>query len=268
MKSDDIQFDGGGVFQGKIKLYESDITGSNFVALQAPLSLTSDTTYTLPSADGNNKDVLQTNGAGILSWVATLRPTNAAHEGTFELKPLSGGSDALLAFYDDAGDNYIILRAPDVLTSNTTFVLPASDGSANQVLKTDGSGNLSFVDQTTDTNTNLGNSDQTISADRTIELGGNNILIENSGVEKLKIFNAGYIKSTGRVIVDGSGSVGGFIRLGDADSSNTVDLRAPSTISSSLAFVLPASDGTSGQVLKQMVAETFRLPLFLEGVAP
>lgn len=152
LKSDDIQFDGGGVFQGKIKLYESDLLGSNFVALQAPLTLSADTTYTLPASPVSGY-VLETNGVGTLSWVERLTKSNANHEGTFNLKPLSGGSDALLAFYDDAGDNYIVLRAPDVLTANTTFVLPASDGSADQVLKTDGSGNLSFVDQTTDTNT-------------------------------------------------------------------------------------------------------------------
>jgi len=250
LKSDDIQFDGGGVFQGKIKLYESDVTGSNFVALQAPLSLSADTTYTLPSADGTQNYVLQTNGSGILSWAATLLPTNATHEGTFELKPLSGGSDALLALYDDAGDNYIILRAPDVLTANTTFVLPAADGSANQVLKTDGSGNLSFVDQTTDTNTNLGNSDQTLSDDRTIDVDGNNLIIENSSTEIARIFSNGYIRGTGRLIVDGNGTVGGVVRVSDADSSNYVDLQSPTTLSGNIAFTLPSADGTSGQVIQ------------------
>lgn len=250
LKSDDIQFDGAGTFQGKIKLHESDILGSNFIAISAPLSVTSDTTLTLPDGPpSTNNYALVSNTSGNLSWKDFLDGNTETLLGTTSLKPV-GALDAMLAFYDDAGDNYIILRAPDVLTANTTFVLPAADGSANQVLKTDGSGNLSFVDQTTDTNTNLGNSDQTISADRTIELGGNNISIENSGVEKLRIYNAGYIKSTGRIIVDGNGSVGGFLRLGDADSSNTVDLRAPSTISSNLAFVLPASDGTNGQVLQ------------------
>lgn len=145
MKSDDIQFDGGGTFGGTIRLYESDILGSNFVALQAPLSVASDATYILPAAPDSGK-VLQTDGIGNLSWVDRLASSNANHEGTFALRSLSGGSDALLAFYDDAGDNYIVLRAPDVLTSDTTFVLPAADGSSGQVLKTDGSGNLSFAD--------------------------------------------------------------------------------------------------------------------------
>lgn len=249
LKSDDIQFDGGGTFSGTIKLYESDILGSNFVALQAPLSVASDVTYILPAAPDSGK-VLQTDGIGNLSWVDRLESSNATHEGTFNLKSLSGGSDAILAFYDDAGDNYIILRAPDVLTANTTFVLPAADGSANQVLKTDGSGNLSFVDQTTDTNTNLGNSDQTLSDDRTIDVDGNSLIIENSSTEIARIFSNGYIRGTGRLIVDGNGTVGGVVRVSDADSSNYVDLQSPTALSGNIAFTLPSADGTSGQVIQ------------------
>jgi len=42
------------------------------------------------------------------------------------------------------GSNYIALKAPNAVTSTTTFVLPDGDGSNGQFLKTDGSGNLSF----------------------------------------------------------------------------------------------------------------------------
>lgn len=44
----------------------------------------------------------------------------------------------------DNGVNYIGLKAPAAVTSNTTFVLPDGDGTANQALATDGSGNLVF----------------------------------------------------------------------------------------------------------------------------
>ena len=43
------------------------------------------------------------------------------------------------------GSNYIALQAPASLSASDTFVLPSSDGSAGEVIKTDGSGNLSFV---------------------------------------------------------------------------------------------------------------------------
>lgn len=49
-------------------------------------------------------------------------------------------------FYEDAdnGTNYVQLQAPDSVTSNVTFKLPAADGTSGQAVVTDGSGNLSF----------------------------------------------------------------------------------------------------------------------------
>jgi hypothetical protein len=44
------------------------------------------------------------------------------------------------------GTNYVALKAPASLASDVTFTLPSADGTADQVLKTDGSGNLSFAD--------------------------------------------------------------------------------------------------------------------------
>lgn len=46
---------------------------------------------------------------------------------------------------DANGSHYIGLKAPDSVTSDATFVLPNGDGSANQVLKTDGSKNLGWA---------------------------------------------------------------------------------------------------------------------------
>ena len=45
------------------------------------------------------------------------------------------------------GSNYLAFKAPAAVTSNVTFTLPDGDGTANQVLKTNGSGALSWVDQ-------------------------------------------------------------------------------------------------------------------------
>src|SRR6056300_903490 len=44
------------------------------------------------------------------------------------------------------GTNFIGLKAPNAVTTTTTFTLPDGDGSSGQVLTTDGSGNLSFAD--------------------------------------------------------------------------------------------------------------------------
>ena len=42
------------------------------------------------------------------------------------------------------GTNFIGLKAPNAVTTTTTFTLPDGDGSAGQFLKTDGSGQLSY----------------------------------------------------------------------------------------------------------------------------
>ena len=43
------------------------------------------------------------------------------------------------------GTNFVGLKAPNSITTNVTFTLPSADGSADQFIKTDGSGNLSFA---------------------------------------------------------------------------------------------------------------------------
>jgi len=52
--------------QNDIRFADSD--SSNWVAFQAPSTITSDVTWTLPSTDGTINQILSTNGAGILSW--------------------------------------------------------------------------------------------------------------------------------------------------------------------------------------------------------
>jgi hypothetical protein len=43
------------------------------------------------------------------------------------------------------GVNYVAVKAPTALAANTTFTLPAADGTNGQYLQTNGSGALSFV---------------------------------------------------------------------------------------------------------------------------
>ena len=65
-----------------------------------------------------------------------------------------GGSNNELRFYE--GVNYVGFEAP-ALSADKIWVLPAADGSANQILKTDGSGNLSFTDDLTLANASVNN---------------------------------------------------------------------------------------------------------------
>lgn len=52
--------------QSDLRFADSD--SSNWVAFQAPATVTSNVTWTLPATDGSNGQVLSTNGTGTLSW--------------------------------------------------------------------------------------------------------------------------------------------------------------------------------------------------------
>jgi hypothetical protein len=58
----------------------------------------------------------------------------------------SAGAEIRLPEDTDNGSHYVGLKASDSIASDITFTLPSADGTADQVLKTDGSGNLSFTD--------------------------------------------------------------------------------------------------------------------------
>ena len=49
-----------------------------------------------------------------------------------------------IRFADANSSHYVAMRSPSTVSSNVTLILPATDGSSGQALKTDGSGNLSF----------------------------------------------------------------------------------------------------------------------------
>jgi len=60
----------------------------------------------------------------------------------------STGNGTELRFQELAanGANYVGFKSPDAIASNEVWVLPNADGTADQVLKTDGSNNLSWAD--------------------------------------------------------------------------------------------------------------------------
>jgi hypothetical protein len=67
--SANFTFDGTNVqigSQGDLRLGDSD--NSNWVAFQAPSTVASNVTWTLPNADGTSGQVLSTDGSGALSW--------------------------------------------------------------------------------------------------------------------------------------------------------------------------------------------------------
>ncbi len=69
---------------------------------------------------------------------ASVTPSKIANSGDFAFP-------ADVRFKDADASHYVGLQAPSTVSSNLVWTLPAADGSANQVLKTDGSGALGWA---------------------------------------------------------------------------------------------------------------------------
>ena len=91
---------------------------------------------------------------------ASITPTSditagsltSAKQNAINVSPFNtaAGNTGELRFNELAanGTNYIGFKAPDVLAADKIWTLPSADGTSGQVLKTNGSGVLSWVDQT------------------------------------------------------------------------------------------------------------------------
>ncbi len=143
--ADEIKFiTGTGGFHGTVvKLFESSLLDGSYFYLAAPATMDANWGLTVPDEDGTQNQVMKTNGSGTLSWTSVLDGTNDTLSGTTNVKPI-GGIDGKIAFYESTVTNYVLLQAHNDLASNYTLRLPTADGSANQTLKTDGSGNLGW----------------------------------------------------------------------------------------------------------------------------
>lgn len=95
----------------------------------------------------NNTDV---GGISVAEGMLPSAVNNAIREQMSHLKDFAAGTVGIdvLSLADDDASHSIKLQAPSAVTANTTFTLPDGDGTADQVIKTDGSGQLGWVAQT------------------------------------------------------------------------------------------------------------------------
>jgi microcystin-dependent protein len=71
--------------------------------------------------------------------------TGGTSRAFFDSNGLTIRSRKALRLKDTSNSNFVEIRAPDNAASDITLTLPDSDGNANDVLQSDGSGNLSFT---------------------------------------------------------------------------------------------------------------------------
>ena len=137
------------------------------------------------------------------------------------LSSASATSSGSVRFYEDTdnGINYVELKAPSSVGVNTVFILPVSDGTPNQILKTDGQGQLGFVTVTESVVTDLQNYLTDIVNDTTPQLGGDLDLNGNN------ITGTGNLNVTGIVtatsFVKSSGTSTEFLKADGSVDNNT-----------------------------------------------
>jgi hypothetical protein len=115
-----------GTTAGAITLLEAPNNGGFGVTLQAPAQLTASTTFTLPSADGTNAQVLQTNGSGTLSFASLPSAPN-----TFGTIAVSGQSNVVA---DSSTDTLTLVAGTNVTittdASTDSITIAATGGGA------------------------------------------------------------------------------------------------------------------------------------------
>ena len=113
-------------------------------------------------------------------------------------------SSAGLRLYDPSdGSHYVSLVSPSI-SGNISFVLPNNDGDSNQVLITDGSGNLSFTSVSSAAGAGLSN----VADDSSPSLGGDldvetSAIVTTASNRNIALTPHG----TGKVLIDGNVSI-------------------------------------------------------------
>jgi hypothetical protein len=137
------------------------------------------------------------------------------------------------------GTNYVGFKAPSSITANKIWTLPAADGAFNTVLTTNGSGVLSWSAPTAAA---AGSDTYVQFNDGGTAIGADSGLTYNKTTDTLTV---GLSSAAGILNLNGQGE----LRLRDVDSTHYVALRSASTVTTSVTWTLPSSDGSAGTIL-------------------
>ena len=113
---------------GELKLYDSD--DSNYVSFKSAGTVSSDVTWTLPSADGSDGQALTTDGSGTLSWATASSADPSSADGDSLGTASAEWSDLYLAdggiiYFGNDQDINITHVADTGLTTNGTITANA-----------------------------------------------------------------------------------------------------------------------------------------------
>ena len=216
---------------------------------------------------GNSTGVLQLSGSsGVTLSGGTgdifLTPAAGRHVSVPGGTQLFLEQNAPIQFLDSTNSSYVGFQAPNLVTTSVIWNLPVADGSTNQVLATDGAGNLSWETVAINAaNQQLSNlvGPTSINADLLPQSGFNlgsgaapwgNAFLSNAQISSLYGDVGGApVDLYPGLAVRGDGSFPGIQWYDTSTNTNYVALKSPAVIASSLDFVLPAADGSVGSVM-------------------
>ena len=236
---------------GEVDISKVDIDGGAIDGTAIGASSASTGAFTTASASTSVKTPLieYTDGDDAITIaVGGAVTTSSTLTANANLLVKNGATSAgKISIYEDSddGSNSLTLQA-GAMSADVTFTLPTADGTSGQVLKTDGSGTLSWTANSGGSVTGLSDAD----ADTKIQVE------EASDEDKIRFDTGG----SERMVIDNSGNVGigtsspgskldvkGTLRL-SGSTSGYVGLKGAAAAGST-TFTLPSADGTSGQVL-------------------
>jgi hypothetical protein len=128
--------------QSQIRLREQTTNGTNYIALQAPSLVTSDTVLTLPNGAGSANQVLTSvDGTGTLAWqTATALPGVIVQDGNaFGAAMTIGTNDAFGMNLETNGVNRLSIDSAGALNASNLA------GTGDRVLQTGATGDLSAI---------------------------------------------------------------------------------------------------------------------------
>lgn len=116
-----------------LNLQDDDASAS--IKLQAPASVTSDTTLTLPDGDGDSGQTLVTNGSGTLAWAAPYGNRNLIINGAMQVAQRATSATAVsgAGVYDTIDRLKLWNSSNGAFTSEQSTVVPSGQGFNNSV---------------------------------------------------------------------------------------------------------------------------------------
>lgn len=208
-----------------------------------------------PSVNLSNSNLTQNDGSGVGEnrtyslGNQTIRFTGNTGATVFSLDGTSGNNSINTGLgvpirFNDGSSNYVGVKSPAIVSASYTLTLPASDGTAGQVLKTDGSGQLAFVNQSSTDNLATSDLVQTGGV-RAYDIDGGVLIFgEDGGTTPLFSLNSSAenaISISNQATLRFELSVLNGLYAG---------IKAPSTLLSSYTLTLPENDGNANEVLQ------------------